>query len=52
MRRGSFFVNTARETLLQGAEMVADEILRFSAGEALVYVANGGAPHPAILRRR
>ena len=39
-----------RETLLQGAEMVAAEILRFSAGEPLVHVDNGGAAHRAILR--
>jgi D-3-phosphoglycerate dehydrogenase len=40
-----------RETLLQGAEMVADEILRFSTGAPLVHVENGGAAHRAILRR-
>jgi D-3-phosphoglycerate dehydrogenase len=38
------------ETLLQGAEMVAAEILRFGAGEPLVHVADGGASHTAILR--
>jgi D-3-phosphoglycerate dehydrogenase len=38
------------ETLLQGAEMAAAEILRFGAGEPLVHVANGSAPHAAILR--
>ena len=32
-----------RETLLQGAEMIAEEIVRFAAGEALVNVVNRGA---------
>lgn len=32
-----------RETLLQGAEMIADEILRFAAGERLVNVVNRSA---------
>ena len=31
------------ETLLQGAEMIADEILRFAAGEPLVNVVNRSA---------
>jgi D-3-phosphoglycerate dehydrogenase len=31
------------ETLLQGAEMIAEEILRFAAGEPLVNVVNGKA---------
>lgn len=32
------------ETLFQGAEMIADEIVRFNAGEPLVHVFNGSDP--------